>query len=574
MDPRDLKGASTYVNNLLQARGLVGGQPIDFARPTRDDGTPGRIINLVHELVLRRDRDADQREALGLTIRTLRTTETKQNDTIETLRTKIADLQRQNATLSAEARIHSSRVRSLESTTRTLRGENERLKTSLSQVRAQNATDLRKKDIQLQKMKERVTEVGRRSSRGKEGPSIVIHPWPAPKAGGPLSISANNSTNRKPDDGRSGSPSLSEDTTDFLTTLSQNLADENDNLLALVRQTLSSIRAVQGLPETDPSDPNPETDHDPENPILITSRTFTALSESLDTSLSSLQEMLNQPDYVPIDELAARDEEIADLQTELQQLCNRNETLQTEWKKAIELVDTWNERLKAMGEEAVAGLDLPSLKEVDLELPEDVSRDEIPQGVLREIEESVKRRGAKRPAPLDDEDVGGDADTSADGSLLKSKRPRRSSKTANGTERPETSWMQKVPLNDQSLFEETVEGQVALHTILSADDGEKATEQMHEKEGDSVRALQDADETQESVPLDDTFEAVVEHRPTRRRSMRNKQPISSSIKSTKSKPPPIPASKRTATPFTKRSTNTTTSTKRRKSTRRSIASQS
>jgi hypothetical protein len=59
MESRNLETASNYINNLLLARGLLkNGKPIDFAQP--DDGagsdtTMANIINLVNDLVLRRD---------------------------------------------------------------------------------------------------------------------------------------------------------------------------------------------------------------------------------------------------------------------------------------------------------------------------------------------------------------------------------------------------------------------------------------------------------------------------------------------------------------------------------------
>jgi hypothetical protein len=60
MEGQNLRTASDYINNLLLARGLLwNGKSIDFARPacaTGDtDATMARIINLVHDLVLRRD---------------------------------------------------------------------------------------------------------------------------------------------------------------------------------------------------------------------------------------------------------------------------------------------------------------------------------------------------------------------------------------------------------------------------------------------------------------------------------------------------------------------------------------
>lgn len=60
MEAQNLQAASTYVNNLLLARGLLkNGQAIEFASPDNHEGgteaTMAQIINLVNDLVLRRD---------------------------------------------------------------------------------------------------------------------------------------------------------------------------------------------------------------------------------------------------------------------------------------------------------------------------------------------------------------------------------------------------------------------------------------------------------------------------------------------------------------------------------------
>ena len=60
MDSFNLKTASTYINNLLLARALLrNGSRIEFARPSKGEGgteaTLAQIINLVHDLILRRD---------------------------------------------------------------------------------------------------------------------------------------------------------------------------------------------------------------------------------------------------------------------------------------------------------------------------------------------------------------------------------------------------------------------------------------------------------------------------------------------------------------------------------------
>jgi hypothetical protein len=60
MESYNLKTASTYINNLLLARGLLrDGKAIEFAHPSRGEGgkeaTMAQVINLVHDLLLKRD---------------------------------------------------------------------------------------------------------------------------------------------------------------------------------------------------------------------------------------------------------------------------------------------------------------------------------------------------------------------------------------------------------------------------------------------------------------------------------------------------------------------------------------
>lgn len=60
MESQSLRTASTYVNNLLLSRGLLrGGISIEFASPIKAEGgldrTMAQILNLVHDLILRRD---------------------------------------------------------------------------------------------------------------------------------------------------------------------------------------------------------------------------------------------------------------------------------------------------------------------------------------------------------------------------------------------------------------------------------------------------------------------------------------------------------------------------------------
>lgn len=60
MESDNLKTASLYINNQLLSRGLLrNGQTIEFAHPDKGDGgiegTMGRVISVVNDLILRRD---------------------------------------------------------------------------------------------------------------------------------------------------------------------------------------------------------------------------------------------------------------------------------------------------------------------------------------------------------------------------------------------------------------------------------------------------------------------------------------------------------------------------------------
>lgn len=60
MESQNLRTASSYINNLLLSRGLLrNGVPIEFARPDKAEGgmdaTMAKIMNLAHDLILRRD---------------------------------------------------------------------------------------------------------------------------------------------------------------------------------------------------------------------------------------------------------------------------------------------------------------------------------------------------------------------------------------------------------------------------------------------------------------------------------------------------------------------------------------
>lgn len=61
MEATSLRTASTYINNLLLARGLIrDGEPVPFDQARTNKGRDGnaamaKVMNVVHDLILRRD---------------------------------------------------------------------------------------------------------------------------------------------------------------------------------------------------------------------------------------------------------------------------------------------------------------------------------------------------------------------------------------------------------------------------------------------------------------------------------------------------------------------------------------
>ncbi|KAI5810516.1 Afadin and alpha-actinin-binding-domain-containing protein, partial [Pyronema omphalodes] len=324
MDSGDLKAASNYVNNQLASRGLLRDSPIDFAKPHRDNDVPKRIINLVHELVQRRDKDAEQRENLALTIRTLKAAEAKHNATIDSLQIKISDLERKNSNLEAQVRTSNTHVRTAEASAKSLRTETLRVKTQLAQVRTQSANDLRKRDTEIHKLQKRLREgFGPRN----QFPRVEI------MGGNPVAGKVQEPAQGEQDH------RLVYDTVEFLTTLSQNMADENDQIVGLMRRALSTLKGLAGIPDMNHNlDTIAEEDEESEeivNPVQTAPADYDTLEQDLMQTVNILQDMLERPDYVPIEELEERDAEIS-------QLRQTNDVLYEEWRKALNLVEEWN----------------------------------------------------------------------------------------------------------------------------------------------------------------------------------------------------------------------------------------
>ncbi|KAL4930519.1 uncharacterized protein BDV17DRAFT_280765 [Aspergillus undulatus] len=335
MEPQgDLQAASTYINNVLFARGLVkSGRPIDFANPENEDGgvanTMARIINLVNDLVLRRDREAEHRENLATTIRTLRT-----EDSHKTVEIK-SELSRSLALAEAQERAFRANMSSAEATIRGLKDQVQRMKTTVQQVRSQCANDIRKRDLELQKLKAHLADRQRGKRDGLGVTTININP--AASQSRPRYLSGGEGVH---DPGYS----LKEETNEFLTQLCQQLSDENDSLISLARNTVFTLKELQGLSEEESAAENwyshAASQRSMHGGPAVTNLPASCeeLSGEMDQVLEHLRTLLTNPSFVPLEEVEMRDGEI-------KRLREGWEKMESRWRQAVTMMDGWHKRI-------------------------------------------------------------------------------------------------------------------------------------------------------------------------------------------------------------------------------------
>ncbi|KAF7512610.1 hypothetical protein GJ744_000871 [Endocarpon pusillum] len=351
MDSGSLHNASTYLNNLLLARGLLrNGKSIDFACVKKGSGesehtehtehTMAKIINLVHDLVIRRDRDADQRESLTTNIRNLRSEEVRRSREIEQLQARNAELLRNSALADAQKRSLEASVQKAEVSARELKEQMAKMKSTLDQVRAKCVNDVRKRDIELEKLKKHVTGMQRGATHSSGMKIVQLNPQP------PLPKNARELRSDVPVDDENWS--LEKETNDVLAALVNETSTENVTLRHIVGETVESLKELTGL------DQAPEKSHvDPEIGIpgqYKQSRANTQsaqserlvsceeLAEQMEGVVDHCRAILKDPSFVSIEEVRIREDEIFKLREGWEKMASR-------WKDAVTMMDTWRKRM-------------------------------------------------------------------------------------------------------------------------------------------------------------------------------------------------------------------------------------
>lgn len=290
-------------------------------------------------------READTLSTLSQNLQTLRTTTSQQAQTIARLESRNAELDRQVALSGAQERTAKATLRSAENRTRALREEMGRLKVTVAQIRGQCANDIRRRDGEISRLKRHLEVRRGRDGNGGQVGVVVVTPGLGGKAQrGGLGHSAAGAET----DVESPQYSLKQETTEFLTQLSQSLSDENDALIGLVRSSLTTLRELQGLPASafassgGAQGASGMTD-DNTNVTLTPPTSFEALATDMDEVLEHLRGLLTNPSFVPIEEVEIREDEIVRLREAW-------EKMEARWREAVVLMDGWRKRMTESGD--------------------------------------------------------------------------------------------------------------------------------------------------------------------------------------------------------------------------------
>lgn len=263
----------------------------------------------------------------------MRTSFNHQNQAITRLEHHNGDLERQLALTISQEKAARGTLRSVETRTKALREEMARLKSTVTQIRGQCANDVRRRDGEIQKLKRHLE--GRRGREGNGGQIGVVVITPGTNKAQQGSRQLNTEV-----DLESPEYSLKQETTDFLTQLSQGLSDENDALIGLVKSTLATLRSLQGLP-TQSSEELEQINYGTTTTAAPPS--YEELASNIDEVLEHLRDLLTNPSFVPLEEVEVREDEIIRLR-------DGWEKMETRWKEAVALMDGWRKRMVDTGD--------------------------------------------------------------------------------------------------------------------------------------------------------------------------------------------------------------------------------
>lgn len=310
-------------------------------------------------------------------MRTLRADNLKHTNDIARLTEKHNEAKRKLDIAEASEAALKTQMKSADASIRGLKEELARTKGLVAQARAACATDVRRRDRQIDTLKKQLNEAGRaRGARGNPSvTSITIT--------GDVGDEKSSST-------RGGSISadnydLRNETNAFLANLAQNLSEENEAIIALMRKTMQQLRDMSGW--------NSES----QDTHVTQQQGWQDMAAELDSVLEHMRTILTNPSFVPIEEVMIREEEISRLKDGWVKMESR-------WTEAVHLIDGWRKRMAANGrpicdEELQMGLRLSPVRVRDVEETRHASGLRLSAVAEEEEEEDEDMHVTNSPCP-------------------------------------------------------------------------------------------------------------------------------------------------------------------------------
>lgn len=211
-----------------------------------------------------------------------------------------------------------TQLKSAEATIRGLKEEVARTKALVNQTRTSCATEVRRRDRQIDTLKKQVTEAGR--ARGsRSNPAITTITVTGDTTGTLTSESSPTSDDLQPQ------------TNEFLTELASKLSAENDAVLMVMQRAMEQLQEMSGWQRSEKTDAQVK-----KHPGLED------LTFDLDSVMDHMKMLLTNPSFVPLEEVTLRDDEITRLKDGWVKMESR-------WNEAVHLIDGWRKRMSTNG---------------------------------------------------------------------------------------------------------------------------------------------------------------------------------------------------------------------------------
>ncbi|KAL6866086.1 hypothetical protein ACO1O0_002186 [Amphichorda felina] len=256
-------------------------------------------------------------------MRSLRADNLKLTQDLTRLTEKTAEAQRKLDIAESSESALKTQLKSADAAVRGLKDDLARTKALVAQARAACATDVRRRDRQIETLKKQLGEAGR--ARGSRTNSAITTINVTGDFGVEKGISTRGSSIGTED------YSLRSETNAFLAKLAQDLSEENEGILNAMQKAMEQLRHMSGW--------NNDVNNDAQ---VVKQPNWQDMASELESVLDHMKTILTNPSFVPIEEVMIREEEI-------NRLKDGWVKMETRWKEAVHLIDGWRKRMAASG---------------------------------------------------------------------------------------------------------------------------------------------------------------------------------------------------------------------------------